>query len=102
MCTSIRRQIYQIVAVLFLAVQSLVVCPLLTIAVPIAQVNSSPASDQPQQPIATPDRSVRSHSERQDPTGQSPQTTADKESAKNTQPYDMNVIKQFDDQLYGK
>jgi hypothetical protein len=101
MFTSIRRNIYQIVAVLFLAVQSLVVCPLLTIAVPIAQVNSSPASEQ-QPPTATPDRTERSHSEHQDRTGQSPQTTADKESAKNTKPYDMNVIKQFDDQLYGK
>lgn len=101
MFTSIRRQIYQIVAVLFLAVQSLVVCPLLATAMPISQVNTSPASEQ-QPPTATADRTGQPQSERQDRTGQPPQTTADKETAKNTQPYDLNVIKQFDDDLYGK
>lgn len=104
MFTSIRRQIYQIVAVLFLAVQSLVVCPLLATAMPIAQVNSSPASEQ-QPPTATADRTGQPQSERQerqDRTGQPPQTTADKETAKNPQTYDLNVIKQFDDELYGK
>jgi hypothetical protein len=102
MFKSIRRNIYQLVAVLFLAVQSLVVCPLLAAAVPISQVNSSPAADKQQQPIITPDRTERSHPERQNRTGQPPQTTADKETAKHTQPYDLDVIKQFDDELYGK
>ena len=61
MFKSIRRNIYQLVAVLFLAVQSLVVCLLLAAAVSIAQVNSSPAADKQQQPIIR-DFQVKNHS----------------------------------------
>jgi hypothetical protein len=102
MFKSIRRKIYHIIAILFLVMQSIVICPLLATAMPIAQVNSSPAANEQQKPTDTPDRTGQPQSERQNRTQQPSEKTADKETAKNTQPYDVNVIKQFDDELYGK
>lgn len=100
MFKSIRQKIYQIIAILFLAVQSIVVYPLCTIALPIAQVNSptAPENQQPT-PTQTPQTQAGSQDRR---TQQSPKMNAEKETAKNTQPYDMDVIKQFDEELYGK
>jgi hypothetical protein len=99
MFKSIRQKIYQIIAILFLAVQSIVVYPLCATAVSIAQVSSSPA---PEQQTTTPTQTPQTQTERQDRTQQPPKMNAEQETAKNTKPYDMDVIKKFDDELYGK